>query len=82
MLAQGYTVELYEARQSFSKYIRVYNVGMCFRVRFSNHGASNNDCDFFVGINRKLHDKVTTTEEAIVATIAALGPCPIKLETA
>lgn len=78
MLAKGYTVTLYEARKTVSKYLFVYNAGQRFKVRFSNHKPGrqrqqNRDCDFFVGVSNGL---VTTTADAIRETIAALGDCP------
>lgn len=79
MIAQGYTVTLYEARHTFSKYIAVYNLGMKFRVRFSNHRPHRDreaahDCDYFVGIRND--GSASRTEDAIAATIRALGPSP------
>lgn len=73
MLAKGYVLTLYEARETFSKYITVSKSGFKpYKVRFSNHKAiyareMNGDCDFFVGVGNL---KVTTTEHAILATDA------------
>ena len=56
LLAEGYTLTIYEARQTASKYITVSYAGVgAFKVRFSNHKPIANrelagDCDFFVGI--------------------------------
>lgn len=57
LLAEGYEVWGYEARQTVSKYITVgYPGNRCrFKVRFSNHKPIKErelqgDCDFFVGI--------------------------------
>lgn len=74
MLAEGYLVELREAQESVSKYITVWNGSTKFCVRFSNHGAHrlpNDPCDFFVGKNSF---GTTNTEQAIKATLKALGP--------
>lgn len=75
MLAQGYDVELYEARETFSKYITCWNGPMSYKVRFSNHRPNKQrelmkDCDYFVGWT---HTGVRTTEMAIEATIKYLG---------
>jgi len=74
MLRRGYHVRLYEARQTFSKYITVLFRKRSFKVRFSNHKPckqkeANRDCDFFVGIT---HFGVTRTEDAIKATVEFL----------
>lgn len=75
MLDRGFVLILYEARQTFSKYITVCHYGRSFKVRFSNHKAIREreragDCDFFVG---RGHFRTTTTEDAIKATIKALS---------
>lgn len=54
LILRGYIVILYEARQSFSKYLTVVKGGKSFKVRFSNHKPliqkeREKDCDFFVG---------------------------------
>lgn len=73
MLAQGYTVTLYEARQTRSKYVSVHGkTGGFYRVRFSDHAAivhreAAGDCDFFVG---RGNFRTTTTTDAIRATLA------------
>lgn len=69
MLKQGYTLTLYEAKKTVSKYITVINGNHRFKVRFSNHKPNYisekfADCDFFVG---RTHLNITTTEMAIKA---------------
>lgn len=54
MMRLGFTVELYEARQTKSKYCTVKKDGKSFKVRFSDHKPiyhreMNGDCDYFVG---------------------------------
>lgn len=74
MLRQGFTVRLYEARRTVSKYITVSRPddhSRSFKVRFSNHKPikyreTAGDCDFFVG---RTHLGVTTTQQAIEATV-------------
>lgn len=81
MLLRGYTVELREAASSVSKYLTIWNMGRKFTVRYSNHGATpipGDPVDFFVGKNPKLH-RTTNTQQAIEATIAALGESPAAL---
>lgn len=78
MLGHGFTVVLYEARETVSKYVTVERDGKQFKVRFSNHKPSrykerNRFCDFFVGIN---HGSITTTAQAVTATLRHFGvPC-------
>jgi hypothetical protein len=82
MLEIGYSVELYEALATVSKYLTVYNMGKSFKVRFSNHRPKHRgqmeDCDFFVGKppigERGPYPKM---EDAIKATVSALGECPL-----
>lgn len=67
---EGYEVELYEARQTFSKYLTVIRGEHRFKVRFSNHKPIlereiNGDCDYFVG---RTNLRVSTTDTAIAAT--------------
>jgi hypothetical protein len=65
MLKQGFTLNLYEARRTFSKYITVSKPGSgrhSFRVRFSNHKPipereARGDCDL----------TITNTSDAIQA---------------
>ena len=70
LIDKGYTLYLYEARQTFSKYITIRKHGYSpFKVRFSNHKPIqyrelNGDCDFFVGVTNL---SVTTTKDAIYA---------------
>jgi hypothetical protein len=69
LLSKGFSLTLYEARQTVSKYITVTKPGSTktFKVRFSNHmpGKSrvyNTDCDLFVGRSQR---GVITTEFAL-----------------
>ena len=80
MIGLGYTVTLYEARRTFSKYITVSHKmsgkKKQFKVRFSNHRPiavreAAKDCDFFVGVS---NFKTTTTAQAIEATKAFFDP--------
>lgn len=73
MMRLGFTVELYEARQTKSKYCTVRREafkGKSFKVRFSDHKPIYHremagDCDFFVGHTntgiRNTHDAVNAT---------------------
>lgn len=69
-IEKGFNVELYEARQTFSKYLTVIKGDRRFKVRFSNHKPIlareiAGDCDYFVGITNL---KTTTTDMAIMVT--------------
>ena len=71
MMHYGFTLRLYEARKTYSKYVTVLDAGKEFKVRFSNHRPIyrrevNGDCDFFVG---RTNLGVTTTGDAIEATL-------------
>lgn len=72
MLNKGFECTIYEARQTFSKYITVRDSKHhSFKVRFSNHRPIkqreiNGDCDFFVGITNL---KVTNTAQAVLAAL-------------
>ncbi|WP_435018471.1 hypothetical protein TA3x_000445 [Tundrisphaera sp. TA3] len=76
MMAEGYTLTLYEARRTVSKYITVGRPGHApFRVRFSDHKPisareSAGDCDFFVGVTNLA---TTTTGQAIAAARKHFG---------
>lgn len=66
LLEKGYTCQLYEARQTCSKYIYVNGY---YKVRFSNHKPRlsqqlKQDSDFYVGVG---HLGTFTTEDAIKA---------------
>jgi len=55
LLSKGYSLFLYEAKETVSKYITVKKNGKSCKVRFSNHRPAfskemNKDCDFFVGV--------------------------------
>lgn len=71
LLEKNYVMYLYEAKETFSKYITVTRLDSekRFKVRFSNHKPNkgrelNGDCDFFVGVT---HTGIRTTEMAIKA---------------
>ena len=70
LMRNGFTLELYEARKTVSKYITVKKQGFPpFKVRFSNHKPIANleiagSCDFFVG---RTNLTVTTTDKALRA---------------
>jgi hypothetical protein len=71
MLDEGFYLTLYEARETFSKYITVWDRSRSFKVRFSDHRPNKGreiakDCDFFVG---RTHLHVTNTDQAIEATL-------------
>lgn len=75
MLTYGLTVVLYEARQTYSKYVTVKQGKDTYKVRFSNHKPIKarelkGDCDFFVG---RTHLGITNTEQAIHATLVHFG---------
>lgn len=66
----GFTIELYEARQTKSKYCTVKRDVKSFKVRFSDHKPiyhreMQGDCDFFVGVtntgSRNTHDAINAT---------------------
>lgn len=71
-LSRGYTLMLYEARRTVSKYITLTHEdhpGKSYKVRFSNHKPNRykeqtGDCDFFVG---RTHFGVKTTRDAAIA---------------
>lgn len=69
LISKGFSIKIYEARETVSKYITVFKDGKYFRVRFSNHKPNytrekNKDCDFFVGVT---HTGIRTTEDALKA---------------
>ena len=70
LMAEGYSLRLYEARQTYSKYVTVHKEGSRgFKVRFSNHKPNKGrelegHCHFFVGIT---HTGVRTTNDALRA---------------
>lgn len=78
MLSLGFVVELYEARQTRSKYCTIMlpdNRGKQFKVRFSDHKPIYRrelagDCDFFVG---KTNTGVRTTWDAANAVCNFFG---------
>lgn len=73
MMKLGFTVKLYEAPRTFSKYITVIGANDVFyKVRFSDHRPIlhrelNGDCDFFVGVTNLT---ITNWTDAVRATIA------------
>lgn len=69
LLKHGYSLELYEARSTFSKYITVRREGdKTYKVRFSNHKPNllkekRGDCDYFVGVtNLKVTNWIMATK--------------------
>lgn len=75
MMRLGFTVELYEARQTKSKYCTVKRDGRTFKVRFSDHKPIYHreiagDCDFFVGWT---HTGVRNTHDAVHAVCNFFG---------
>jgi hypothetical protein len=75
LLAAGFHLTLYEARQTLSKYITVSDGNQSFKVRFSNHRPIKHrelagDCDFFVGVT---HTGYRTTANAVEAVAAFFG---------
>jgi hypothetical protein len=71
LLSEGYSLTLYEAKQTYSKYITVHNKHhtKAFKVRFSNHKPIEakelaGSCDFFVGVTNLT---VTNTNMALDA---------------
>ena len=79
LLNEGYTVEVYYAQQTVSKYVTVSKGGRDFLVRFSNHPPNvrreaNADCDFFVG---KTNFTWTTTKDALAAVRKHFAPVEI-----
>lgn len=75
MLSKGFTCTIYEAKETYSKYITVGLYNQTFKVRFSNHKPiahreENGDCDFFVGVTNK---GVQTTAQAVLKVIQHFG---------
>lgn len=75
MLRLDFTVELYEARQTKSKYCTVKRDGRTFKVRFSDHKPiyqreMQGDCDFFVGYT---HTGIRNTHDAVNAVCNFFG---------
>lgn len=72
LLNEGYSLTLYEARKTVSKYVTVSDGQRQFKVRFSNHKPIQArelsvDCDFFVGVTNL---GVTNTSAAMAAVDA------------
>ena len=81
LLEKGYTLYLYEARKTFSKYITVCKNNKRYKVRFSNHKPALqketfNDSDFYVGIS---NFGTTTTEDALNAVKKYFNQPKIKI---
>jgi len=76
LLSRGYSLSLYEARQTVSKYITVHGINDDFyTVRFSDHRPNikrelNRDCDFFVGVT---NFSVTNWKQALSAVLKHFG---------
>ena len=71
MMSEGFVCELYEARQTVSKYVTVIDCERKFKVRFSNHKPIHarevrGDCNFFVGITNL---GTTNTSQAIAEAL-------------
>ena len=71
LLAKHYELYLYEARETYSKYITIVCGKRSFKVRFSNHKPikareQSGDCDFFVGVT---NFTVTNTDMALKAVL-------------
>lgn len=73
LMEHGFTVHLYYAKTTVSKYITVTRKGSNkdFLVRFSNHPPNarrewDKDCDFFVGIG---NFQTTNTDQALGAVL-------------
>lgn len=71
MLEKGFSVTLYEAKFTKSKYVTVSDGKRNFKIRFSDHKPipdreRKKDCDFFVGVTNKT---VTNSEQALKATL-------------
>jgi len=72
LLDEGYSLTLYEALRTVSKYVTVNG---SYKVRFSNHKPiesreANGDCDFFVGVTNL---GVTNTKMALAAVRRHFG---------
>lgn len=78
LLERGFEVNLYEAKNTFSKYLTVQRPGAnekTYRIRFSNHAPNENkermaDCDFFVG---HTNFTITTALDALRSTLSFFG---------
>ena len=75
MLDEGFTVSVYEAITTRSKYVTVTKGQKSYKVRFSNHKPNKGqelggDSDFYVGVT---HTGVRTTDDAIKATLEHFG---------
>ena len=75
MSAKGVDVNYYEAKKTFSKYVRVTYEGKSFLVRFSNHKPNKRrqaakDCDYFTGVS---NFGVVTTEYIIAEIFKEFG---------
>lgn len=83
LVAAGFHLELYEARQTKSKYITVRREGdwsRSYKVRFSDHKPIHyremaGDCDFFVGVT---HTGTRNTHDAINAVCNFFGVQRVK----
>lgn len=67
MIEKGWTVRVYEARRTVSKYIFVSRGSEAYKIRFSNHKAewqkeNAGDSDFYVGVG---NNGIVTTEQLI-----------------
>jgi hypothetical protein len=75
LIAAGFHVSLYEAKETLSKYVTISDGDSKYLVRFSNHRPNKRrelagDCDFFVGVT---HTGVRTTDDALEAVSRHFG---------
>jgi len=73
MLARGYKVELYEPKETVSKYVTVFgNFDLTYKVRFSTHPPSSRrmlESDVKMVVGYSLDGKTYTLNDAIEATL-------------
>ena len=74
-LDKGFSIHLYEAKETVSKYVTLEYGLLKYTVRFSNHRPNfqreaRGDCDFFVGVT---HFGVTTARQAAKAALKFFG---------
>ena len=67
MIDLGWSVKLYRAKTTYSKYVYIIKRNKSLKIRFSNHRASFNkemssDSDYYVGVG---NNGIITTEELI-----------------
>lgn len=67
LLKDGWSVKLYRAKTTVSKYLHVIKEDREYKIRFSNHKPNKrmeetNDADFYVGVSNK---GIITTESLL-----------------